>query len=222
MEAARPFDSTALADTVLRSSNNVHFYVLGAFLRYVSPTFRDLFSLASASGNEVKVGHPVIPLAEDDRTIRCLLSIIYPSTDEPDLVDGRLLIKVWRMAEKYEMNVVMGKVQNNLLKDRWLKDQPHRTFIIASIFGWKDGLEKAKQILGDSGSWEKIPYCHEFEDISGTEYYRLLEHLFRRGNPEQPGQQQIPPSGCHGGNDGTAVSAGDNISANSKADPNSL
>jgi len=203
---------------VLRSSNNVHFYVLGAFLRYVSPTFRDLFSLgkgSAESGNEIKDGHPVIPLTEDDRTIRCLLSIIYPSIDEPDLVDGRLLIKVWRMAEKYDMDMVVAKVQKHLLKDQWMKDQPHRTFVIASVFGWKDGLEKAKQILGDSASWEQIPYYDEFEDISGIEYYKLLEHLFRREHPEQPGQQQMPPSGGCGGNDETTVSVRDNISADS-------
>ncbi|KAF8347930.1 hypothetical protein F5887DRAFT_1072266 [Amanita rubescens] len=206
-EAAKPFDSTALADTVLRSSDGIHFYVLGALLRYVSPTFRDLFSLgrgSAASGNEIMVGHPVIPLTEDSKTIHCLLRLIYPSIDEPDLADGRLLIKVWRMAEKYDMDVVVGKVQKHLLKDGWMKKQPHRTSVIATIFGWKDGLEKAKQLLVKSR--DQLPvYCDELEDLTGIEYYSLLEYLSYYGNCERPGRQQ--PSRNRGGNDDTAVNA---------------
>ena len=97
MEADKPFDSTALADTILRSSDDVHFYVLGAFLRYVSPTFCDMFSLSRGSAtdtNEIKDGYPVIPLPEDRETIHYILSIIHPYIDEPKLDDSRLLCKV--------------------------------------------------------------------------------------------------------------------------------
>jgi len=185
-----------------------------------------LFSLgngSAASGNEIKDGHPVIPLTEDSKTIRCLLCLIYPSIAEPDLVDGRLLIKVWRMAEKYDMDVVVGKVQKHLLKNRWMKNQIHRMSVIASIFGWKDGLERAKQFSGPNSKRDQVPvYCDELEDLSGIEYYRLLEYLlFYCGNSEPLGQQQMPPSRSRGGNDDTAVSAGDNISVDS-THPNSL
>ena len=189
MEADKPFDATALADTVLRSSDNVHFYVLGAFLRYASPTFRDLFSLSQGSAtdkNEIKDGYPIIPLPEDSKAIHCLLSIIHPYINKPKLDDGRLLIEVWEMAEKYGMDTVVGKLQKRLLKDQWMKNQPQRVFAIAVIFGWKDGAEKAKQKLV---SKKKVPYCDEFEEISGADYYGLLEHRFCHENPERTQHQ---------------------------------
>ncbi len=196
MKAEEPFDATALADTVLRSSDKVHFYVLGAFLRYASPAFRDLFSLGQGSAadkNEIKDGYAVIPFPEDSKTIRYLLSVIHPYIDKPKLDDSRLLIKVWKMAEKYGINTVVGKLQKQLLKDQWMKTQPHRVFAIAMIFGWKDGAERAKQSLA---SWISVPYCDEFEDISGTDYYDLLKDRFH---------------GC----DGASDSAGDNVSSDS-------
>jgi hypothetical protein len=203
MEADKPFDSTALADTILRSSDDVHFYVLGAFLCYVSPTFRDMFSLSRGSAtdkNEIKDGHPVIPLSEDRETIHYLLSIIHPYIDEPKLDDSRLLYKVWKMAEKYGMETVVGKLQKHLLGDQWMKDQPHKVFAIAIIGGWKDGAEKAKQTLA---SWPEIPYSELFEDISGADYYKLLES---RSCHASPGEGQAD----HDEND-TSVSAGDNL-----------
>ena len=184
MEADRPFDSTALADAILRSSDDVHFYVLGAFLRYVSPTFRDMFSLSRGSAtdrNEIKDGYPVIPLPEDRETIHYVLSIIHPYIDEPKLDDSRLLYKVWKMAEKYGMEMVVGKLQKHLLEDQWMKEQPHKVFAIAIIGGWKDGAEKAKQMLA---SWTEVPYSDLFEDISGADYHELLEYRSRRASPE--------------------------------------
>ena len=102
IEADKPFDSMALANTILRSSDNVHFYVLGA-CRYLSPTFRDMFSLGrrlATNKNYIKDGYPVIPLPEDRETIHYLLSIIHPYIDEPKFDDSRLLYKVSKMAEK--------------------------------------------------------------------------------------------------------------------------
>ncbi|KAF8656130.1 hypothetical protein AX14_008086 [Amanita brunnescens Koide BX004] len=192
MEADKPFDSTALADTVLKSSDNVHFYVLGAFLRYVSPIFHDLFRLSRGSAsesdeNEIKDGYPVIPLPEDSKTVHYLLSIIHPYINRPKLDDSRLLHNVWKMAEKYGMDTVVGKLQKQLLGDQWMKDQPHRVFAIATIFGWQDGAEKAKQTLA---SWEEVPYCDLFEDISGTDYYGLWEYHFRRAAPGERQAEQ--------------------------------
>jgi len=143
MKAEGPFDATAPADTVLRSSDNVHFYVFGAFLHYASPAFRDLFSLGQGSAAG-KNGYPVLPLPEDSKTIHYLLAVIHPYIDKPKLDDSRLLIKVWKMAEKYGMDTVVGKLQKQLLKDRWMETQPHKVFAIAMIFGWKGGAERAR------------------------------------------------------------------------------
>jgi hypothetical protein len=201
MEADKPFDSTALADTLIRSSDNVHFYVLGDFLRYVSPTFRDIFSLSRGSAadeNEIQDGYPVIPLSEDKETIHYLLNIIYPYINKPKSDDSRLLMNVWKMAEKYGMDMVVGKLQKHLLS--CMDARAHKVFVIAIIFGWKDGAETAKRRLAPS---LEIPYCDEFKDISGTDYYGLLEYHFRAASP---GGWQTK----HDESD-TSVSAGGNL-----------
>ena len=213
MEADKPFDSMALADTILRSSDDVHFYVLGAFLRYVSPTFCDMFSLSRGSAtdtNEIKDGYPVIPLPEDRETIHYMLSIIHPYIEEPKLDDSRLLCKVWKMAEKYGMETVVGKLRKHLLGDQWMKDQPHKVFAIAIIGGWRDGAEKAKQTLA---SWPEIPYSDLFEDISGADYYELFEYRSRRASTEE-GQAEHD-------NNVTSISAEDNLLVDSTHSPSS-
>ena len=174
MEADKPFDSTALADTILRSSDDVHFYVLGAFLRYVSLTFRDMFSLSRGSAadeNEIKDGYPVIPLSEDKETIHYLLSNIHPYINKPKSDDSRLLIKVWKMAEKYGMDTVVCKLQKHLLG--CMDARSHKVFAIAVICDWTNGAETAKRRLTPRLD---IPYCDEFKDISGTDYYSVLLH----------------------------------------------
>ncbi|KAF8347925.1 hypothetical protein F5887DRAFT_954760 [Amanita rubescens] len=77
---------------------------------------------------------------------------------------------------------------------KWLRNtnQPQRVFAIAVIFGWKDGAEKAKQMLV---SKKKIPYCDEFEEITGADYYGLLEYRFCHENPERPRKHQVAELG---------------------------
>ncbi|KAK2462747.1 hypothetical protein APHAL10511_005265 [Amanita phalloides] len=196
------FSSTALADTVLRSSDGVHFYVLIAFLRYVSPIFRDMFLLntgSAAEHNEIKDGYPVISLSEDSETILCLLRIIYPYIDKPELDDVKLIVKVWKMAEKYGMDTIVGKLEKRLRGDRWTKKQPERVFAISIIVGWERGTLATTSILL---ALDRIPYCKEFEDISGMDYYRLLEYSFHRdddsqsedSNFESEGQAEVNPT----------------------------
>ena len=154
MEADKPFDSTSLADTVIRSSDDVHFYVLGAFLRYVSPTFRDMFSLSRGSAaeeNEIKDGYPVIPLSEDKETIHYLLSNIHPYINKPKSDDSRLLIKVWKMAQKYGMDTVVCKLQKHLLGCMvWTLDRTNLKCLSLPLFA----TGKMEQKL-QSGGWPR-------------------------------------------------------------------
>ena len=87
VDADSPYDPTAFADTIIRTSDNVHFYILGNFLSYVSQVFRDLFDLnrgAAVEQNEKKDGHPIIPLLDDSATLRLLLYI--------DLYNGETML----------------------------------------------------------------------------------------------------------------------------------
>ncbi|KIL69156.1 hypothetical protein M378DRAFT_157389 [Amanita muscaria Koide BX008] len=120
MNAIQPYDSTALADLILRSSDRVDFYVLGAFLRYVSPTFRTMFALNTGPGqvvddNEKKDGYPVVCLAEDSNTLRLLLDSIYPSSEERCLHDVGLFWKAAKASQKYCMKIIEDKLRKRVL-----------------------------------------------------------------------------------------------------------
>ncbi|KAF8632908.1 hypothetical protein AX15_001633 [Amanita polypyramis BW_CC] len=189
MDADMPFGATAVADTVIRSSDDIYLYVLGALLRYVSPVFRDLFSLnrgPSDSENETRNGYPVIPLPEDSDSIINLLRIIYPCIDKPKLDGSLVFMKVGEMAEKYGMDAVVKKLKKWLNRDYWMGKQPHRAFAIAAFLGWDEEMIAATKKLE---SWGHIPYCQEFQVISGADYYRLLEYRFGRGR-ELPGNEK--------------------------------
>lgn len=45
------------------------------------------------------------------------------------------------------------------------------------------GAQKAKRMI--ACQWEEVLYCGLFEDISGTEYYGLLEHRFRAASKRE-------------------------------------
>ncbi|KAF8632910.1 hypothetical protein AX15_001635 [Amanita polypyramis BW_CC] len=185
MDADKPFDANATTDTVIRSSDNIHFYVVGALLSYISPVFRDLFSLnqgPSTDENETKNGYPVIPLPEDSESIRNLLNIIYPYINKPKLDDTQLFIKVGKMAKKYGMDTIVGKLKKRLNNDRWMVQQPHKAFVIAVLLLWDEERMAAMKMLELS---QDIPYCEEFRSINGADYYGLLKYRFRRRHKQQ-------------------------------------
>ena len=67
--ADRPFNSSAKADTILRSSDKVDFFVLKSLLTLVSPVFDEILS-QSLNERETKESTDEITLREDDSTRR--------------------------------------------------------------------------------------------------------------------------------------------------------
>ncbi|PFH50248.1 hypothetical protein AMATHDRAFT_145574, partial [Amanita thiersii Skay4041] len=74
-DAAKPFDSSAKADVILRSSDSVDFYFISLLLSAVSPVFSDMFSL-NRPGVQQEItnnGLPVVPLPESSKILQFLL-----------------------------------------------------------------------------------------------------------------------------------------------------
>ena len=61
LNAEPPYGSTAVVDTILRSSDNVDFYVVLGLLRLVSPFFRDIFDLNRGTAVEQNEKKNVFP-----------------------------------------------------------------------------------------------------------------------------------------------------------------
>ena len=141
VDADSPYDPTAFADTIIRTSDNVHFYILGNFLSYVSQVFRDLFDLnrgAAVEQNEKKDGYPVIPLLDDSATLRFLLDLIHPRIEERQLDDVTLFWNVSRAAKKYCMDIIEGKLRARILTSDLINEGPFRIYAIATDLEWGD------------------------------------------------------------------------------------
>ncbi|KAI0087578.1 hypothetical protein BDY19DRAFT_237719 [Irpex rosettiformis] len=105
--ARSPFDMKS-ADTIIRSSDNVDFFVFRAVLILASPFFSDMFSLkqpkpSRSPGVPNVFAKDLIPIAEDSKTFDSLLRLCYP-IDDPELLDLSLVENVLEAAEKYQMD----------------------------------------------------------------------------------------------------------------------
>ncbi|KIL69192.1 hypothetical protein M378DRAFT_157426 [Amanita muscaria Koide BX008] len=113
--ASPPYNPSLAADVVLRTSDDVDFYVIGPFLRFVSPVFVDMYTPnhgPAAEENEKKDDRPLIRLEEDSGTLRLLLDTIYPSEKAPPLTDVSLFWRVGKASKTYIMDVIEKKLQH--------------------------------------------------------------------------------------------------------------
>ena len=179
MDAPAPFDSNAMSDTIIRTSDNIHFYVLGAFLHYVSETFRDKLTLtrgpAAADKNREL---PIFDFSEDSEIFNILLELIYPRVDEPQLHDLVIFKRVYKAAQAYSMTVILAKLKNQILTSPLIKAKPLRLYAIAIVLGWEEvALAAARATLPIP--LKELVFVDELLDISGTEFYRFLDYRFR-------------------------------------------
>ena len=173
-----PYDPTAFADTDIRTSDNVNFYVLGNFLCYVSQVFKDLFDLnrgAAVEHNEKKDGYPVIPLLDDSATLRFLLDLIHPRIEERQLDNVTLFWNVSRAAKKYCMDIIEGKLRARILTSDLIDEEPFRIYAVATDLEWDDVADiAARKTLGIP--LKDLKYGEELESISGASLYQFMKY----------------------------------------------
>lgn len=98
------FPSSASADVLIRTADNVNFYLLKAVLTQASPFFNDMFSIQQpelpiASGAILDNEDP-IPVTENSQTFDYLMRLCYP-VDYPVIKDLSLVESVLEAAIKY-------------------------------------------------------------------------------------------------------------------------
>ncbi|KIL69204.1 hypothetical protein M378DRAFT_35166, partial [Amanita muscaria Koide BX008] len=151
MNASSPYNPSLAADVVLRTSDDVDFYVIGPFLRFVSPVFTDMYTLnhgPAAEENEEKDGRPLVCLEEDSGTLRLLLDTIYPYEKDPPLTDVSLLWKVGKASKKYIMDVIEKKLQHWVVSSDLITTSPLRIYAIAIDLRWEGvAIEAARRTL---------------------------------------------------------------------------
>ena len=178
MDAPAPFDSSAISDTVIRTSDNIHFYVLGAFLYYVSDALRDRLSLNQGRVAASEGVLPVLDFSEDSEIFNILLEHIYPSVDEPRFRDLDIFKRASRAAQAYSMSVVEEKLKKQILTSSFITAEPFRLYAIAIVLGWEElALVAARATL--KVPLKELVFVDELRDISGAEFYRFLNYRFR-------------------------------------------
>ena len=102
-----PFDRGD-SDVTIRSCDRVDFHVHKAILGLASAAFEDMFTLPSPHGQEpVK---QVIDLTETSKTLRHLLSVIYPiKRIVPDTLEGAL--SLLSACQKYQMDSTATRIR---------------------------------------------------------------------------------------------------------------
>ncbi|KAI0335158.1 hypothetical protein GY45DRAFT_1317681 [Cubamyces sp. BRFM 1775] len=117
-----PFDDED-ADLVLRSSDNIDFWVYKVTLAKASPVFKDMFALP-----EAHAGRQVVTLAEDADTIERLLRILCP-VEWPKFTSISEVRPVLAAAHKYMVSVVASNLTDVL--HRFIKSNPLDVYAIA-------------------------------------------------------------------------------------------
>ncbi|PFH50252.1 hypothetical protein AMATHDRAFT_4158 [Amanita thiersii Skay4041] len=173
-EAGKPFDASARADMILRSSDMVDFFVLEGLLRVVSPVFETMITSGSVDGNGMKV----VSVTESSHTLRHLLLILYHLADTPDIDDGKLYFLIGETGKKYALQFVESRLRTSLRSSLFMTSQPLRAFAIAMKFGWMEEARLAA-VNAHGRFIQDMKYCSELEGITGTDLFRLLEHGFK-------------------------------------------
>ncbi|KAK7024430.1 hypothetical protein VNI00_016281 [Paramarasmius palmivorus] len=93
--ASSPFDDKGAWDTILRTSDDINFHVHSAILGFVSPYFREMFSLPREDN--------VVPVAEDSTALDLTLRFVYPGQAPPALTTWKDVSSVYRAFTVYRM-----------------------------------------------------------------------------------------------------------------------
>ncbi len=184
MDAQKPFDVSAYSDVILRSNDNVDFFVLESLLRLVSPVFCTTFSSSRDSNlNEKKNDRSVVPVAEDSRTLYYVLSTIYPYAHQLKLNDCHSLLKVGAAVQKYKMNTIENKLKLPLSSSApgcGVGAFPDQFQLYATLvqLGWHHEATLAARKTLDMPLRE-LPFIDELRNINGADFYGYLNLKFR-------------------------------------------
>ncbi|KAH8093110.1 hypothetical protein BXZ70DRAFT_993044, partial [Cristinia sonorae] len=174
--ATAPFDDKN-ADVILRTSDNVDFYVYKVVLGLASPLFKDTFSLSQPppQANEPTTNGellPVVPFTENSATIDYLLRLCYPITDPIQPTDLLAVARHLEAAAKYELLEATELLRTSLRT--FISSQPLRVYAVACRR--TVALEEEANLAAHA--WrESCPkdWVEEMKSMRAGCYHRLIE-----------------------------------------------
>ena len=176
--AREPFNDVNNADVILRTSDNVYFYLNRCVLKLSGPFFESLFSLPQPPSALVET--PVIDVTEDSAILDKLLGCFYVAY-RPAPQSFKELIEILKVAEKYEVQCATDRMLERYCE--LAARDPLRAWAIATHEGQEDAaLAAAAELasanpLGKPGMWIWNLYDPAVDDVSAGAYRRLLRCL---------------------------------------------
>ncbi|KAF8265284.1 hypothetical protein EI94DRAFT_1663845 [Lactarius quietus] len=179
-DAGPPFhDISPTLTVILRSSDNVDFFVLKPILAQVSSVFKDMFELPDAApevppleGDSQRHGLPLIHLTENSSTLHIVLRLCYP-VENPDLSDLEDIRRLLEARRKYMIEVFDDTIKDALF--RVAESRPDSVFALASRYGLGDVANVAAKHMLSFPQADMFPKS-ELKDITATQYHRLLQY----------------------------------------------
>ncbi|PBK76261.1 hypothetical protein ARMSODRAFT_948042 [Armillaria solidipes] len=183
--ADAPFNDPAdNVDLVIRTADNVDFFVLGALLSLQSPSSFFRHALKDSRHTEEREGLPVLDVKEDSQTFRDILRFCYPYV-APKIESAKQIQEVGMALDKYCMDRAMERFVQAVLTSSVISEQPLRVFAVAVANGWKEiGEAAARNTLAMPLS-QAISDVDELNIITARHLYRLENYHARCGKAAQ-------------------------------------
>jgi hypothetical protein len=176
-DAGPPFHDIIPGLTViLRSSDDVDFFVLKPILAKASVVFKDMFDVAPDNPpmefDNQRHGLPIIVMTESSSTLNILLRLCYP-IDNPDLNDLEDIRRFLEARRKYMIEGFNRTVKDAL--SRAAESKPFAVFALASRYALEDvANDAAKRMLCFPQA--DVPDQAVLKDITASQYQRLLQY----------------------------------------------
>ncbi|KAK0224715.1 hypothetical protein EDD85DRAFT_959433 [Armillaria nabsnona] len=179
-----PFnDPSDCADVVIRTADNVDFFVLKALLSLNSPSSFFRHALQASHHTEERDGLPVLEVKEDSDTFRTILLFCYPYKI-PEIKDFVQFAKVGMALDKYCIDNALERFIEAVLASSVIKDQPVRVFSLAVANGWKELAETAARNTLAMPLEPEVEF-EELRHINALQHFRLREYHRKCGKVVQ-------------------------------------
>ncbi|KAF8808665.1 hypothetical protein BYT27DRAFT_7188631 [Phlegmacium glaucopus] len=165
--ASFPFDDPK-ADLIIRSSDNIHFYVHKSLLSIISPVFEGMLALPDNTSQEVYDDRPYLTVSDHSRHLLCLLSWCDPRCERPSPSLDNLTMTL-EMADKYDMKSIFIRAQKQLLAHDSVESKPLRVFAIAIRFRLDDVARRA----GPATLRASLSRCHNYTELKHISAFAL-------------------------------------------------
>jgi hypothetical protein len=190
----KPYDRTD-ADIIICSSDGIHFRFYKDLLCFLSPIFRDMFSLPQGflqdgditqqTALEMKDDLPVVAFTEEARAIYEMLRVSFPTLQAPNLTNIPVNpITLLRMGDKFEIPFIMQHAKDIIHLEITQSESPMRAYTLAC----RGGLEAEARLAAKKyleGPLIRPPPIDPALEMTAIEYHRLLDYHMKCGRAAQ-------------------------------------